>query len=318
MSVMVNPLPTASITGTGTDLCPGDSLLLTASGGSTYLWSTGANTSNIYVDTPGNYTVTAFNGCGSQVSAPYTVNALNAPLANITGITVLCPGGLVHLTGSGGSSYLWSTGEGTAAITVNAPGTYILTAINACGTDTAKADIDADPIAALFTADPVSGMAPLTVNLTNLSSGSPASFAWDFGNGSNSSLVSPSVLYNDGGTYVITLIATSSAGCHASYALNIEVGENPSSLNIPNVFSPNGDKTNDVFLVQGAFLESFEATILDRWGKQVAHWNNPTDGWDGTDENGNPVSEGTYFYLITATGTDDKTYNENGQLTLFR
>src|SRR5205823_4301784 len=61
-TVTVNPLPTPTITANGpTTFCLGGTVRLTASGGTSYVWSTGATASYIDVTETGNYTVTATN-----------------------------------------------------------------------------------------------------------------------------------------------------------------------------------------------------------------------------------------------------------------
>ena len=63
-----------------------------------------------------------------------------------------------------------------------------------------------------FTANPTSGIAPLTVNFTDQSTNSPTSWQWDFGDGNNSTEQSPSHTYNDMGQYDVTLTSTNQSG----------------------------------------------------------------------------------------------------------
>ena len=56
-----------------------------------------------------------------------------------------------------------------------------------------------------------------------------------------------------------------------SDAFVIQIAE--SELKIPNAFSPNGDGINDVFQVTYKSLAKFEATIFNRWGQKLYHWN---------------------------------------------
>ncbi|MES1217276.1 MAG: MopE-related protein, partial [Bacteroidota bacterium] len=67
--------------GGSTNLCPGESVTLTASEGSSYLWSTGATTREIIVDATGTYSVniTYAEGCTLEASASVNVGALNKP-----------------------------------------------------------------------------------------------------------------------------------------------------------------------------------------------------------------------------------------------
>lgn len=62
----------------------------------------------------------------------------------------------------------------------------------------------AQPVAD-FSADKTSGCAPLLVSFTDLSTGNPVSWQWDFGNGNTSTLQKPSVIYANPGTYEVKL-----------------------------------------------------------------------------------------------------------------
>lgn len=86
-------------------------------------------------------------------------------------------------------------------------------------------------------------------------------------------------------------------------------------VEIPNVFSPNGDNKNDFFEIK--FLTdqpTKELTVYNRWGVKVFENLNYDNKWDGNAENGQPLSEGTYFYLFNATGSE----NKRGTVSLFR
>jgi gliding motility-associated-like protein len=138
--VTVNALPaTPTITDGGpTVFCTGDSVSLTSSAGTSYLWSTGATTESINVTASGNYTVKVTDtiGCRSAASAAtgVTVNALPiTPTITAGGPTAFCPGGNVTLTSNAGTSYLWSTGATTASINVTAAGSYSVRVTNASG-----------------------------------------------------------------------------------------------------------------------------------------------------------------------------------------
>ncbi|UUX91547.1 PKD domain-containing protein [Methanoplanus endosymbiosus] len=68
-----------------------------------------------------------------------------------------------------------------------------------------------EPVSA-FTASPVSGQDPLTVQFTDLSEGNPASWSWDFGDGATSTLQNPEHIYIDEGFFDVTLITTNAYG----------------------------------------------------------------------------------------------------------
>ncbi len=318
ITITVNPLPNPQITG-NTSFCAGQQTTLTASGGDSYLWSNGATSTSIVVTTAGNYTVTAFNSCGQATSAPTVVTQIPLPVTQISGSTTFCAGQQTTLTATGGSTYLWSTGETSATITVNSAGIYTVSATNSCGTTTATTTITISSISASFTVSTATGTAPLAVDFTNTSDPSAVSFNWNFDDGSAETASSPSHVFTQVGQYDVELTATNAAGCSATYSLTIEVIDipTPSSLIIPNIFTPNGDHQNDQFIVAAERIERYNLQILNRWGNVILTMEDPEKGWDGT-INGDQAAEGTYFYQVTATGTDNKNYNETGFFELLR
>ncbi len=134
INVVVNPLPIASITASGsTVICAGQLVNLSASSGSSYIWSNGATTQNVTVNTSGTYTVTVTNSSScSAVSAPIGIIVNTSPIATITpsGSTTICTGQSVTLTASSGSQYLWSTGATSQSINATVSGNYIVTVTN--------------------------------------------------------------------------------------------------------------------------------------------------------------------------------------------
>jgi gliding motility-associated-like protein len=91
-----------------------------------------------------------------------------------------------------------------------------------------------------------------------------------------------------------------------------------SSLTIPNVFTPNGDNTNDVFKPITKNIETLQCTIYNRWGIQVAELKEPSQVWDGRNTAGMQCTAGVYYYVLTAKGTDGKEYEEKGFVQLIR
>lgn len=125
--ITVYALPAASAGG-NTSTCLGDSITLTASGGGSYLWSPGGETTaSITVGpvlaTDYSVAVTDSNGCSASDTASVSINAL--PVVSLGSDTTLCIGCQITLDpGNPGSTFLWSTGATSNTILVNAPGTY--------------------------------------------------------------------------------------------------------------------------------------------------------------------------------------------------
>jgi hypothetical protein len=152
--ITVNPIPTATINGANA-VCAGNSTILTATGGNTYLWSTGATTASITVSpsmaTSYNVTVTNAGGCSATANKTVTVNAL--PMVQASCAENVCLGSTLNLTALGngdasGATFSWSGPNGFTAASQNtsivnvtnaAAGTYIVTITNAYGcTNTAS------------------------------------------------------------------------------------------------------------------------------------------------------------------------------------
>ncbi|TFV68758.1 PKD domain-containing protein, partial [Blastococcus sp. CT_GayMR19] len=76
---------------------------------------------------------------------------------------------------------------------------------------------------ASFTRSPASGTAPLTVSFTDTSTGSPTSWAWNFGDSGTATTQNPSHTYSTAGTYQVTLTATNAGGSNTSAAQTVTV-----------------------------------------------------------------------------------------------
>ena len=135
--VTIDGLPTVSASASLSTVCAGQAVTLTATGASTYTWSDGQTGASVSVSpsTTTTYTVTGVdsNGCSATSSSvTVTVNAL--PTVAISGTLSYCAGGSTTLTATAGlSSYLWSTGATTQAITVSTAGSYTVTGTDSNG-----------------------------------------------------------------------------------------------------------------------------------------------------------------------------------------
>lgn len=95
--------------------------------------------------------------------------------------------------------------------------------------------------------------------------------------------------------------------------------DNASSIEVPNIFSPNNDGINDYFQVKAQTINSFSGQIINRWGNIVyswENWENYEAGWNGNLKGGTKAASGVYFYIIQAKGIDNIEYNLEGSLHL--
>jgi len=108
---------------------------------------------------------------------------------------------------------------------------------------------------------------------------------------------SPTV--NPGVTTYYVVQATSDSGCTAIDSLLIIVNT-IDSLIVNNFFSPNGDQSNETWNVnKPALISGCWVTIYNRWGRKVWESNSYENQWNGINMNGEPLPEGTYFYVIS-------------------
>ena len=157
ISVVVNALPTPTISSTGSTACLGTTINLTANGGATYSWSNGSTNATISVTAANVYTVTATSaeGCIATVSETVVFNANPSVTISTSGPTVFCQGGSLTLTATGGSNYVWSNGTLGATATVNQSGSYYVMVTNAAGCTTQSAlvnvTVNSVPVVAAIT-----------------------------------------------------------------------------------------------------------------------------------------------------------------------
>ncbi|MEZ4775620.1 MAG: PKD domain-containing protein [Bacteroidia bacterium] len=88
-------------------------------------------------------------------------------------------------------------------------------------------------------------------------------------------------------------------------------------LYAPNAFTPNGDQVNDIFVLKGSRIETYNLQIFSRWGMKVFETNNIEDGWDGR-YNGKDVGEGVYVFIARGIAYNGRPYLVKGSITLLR
>ena len=89
------------------------------------------------------------------------------------------------------------------------------------------------------------------------------------------------------------------------------------TLDVPNVFTPNGDGINDYFEVATDGTTVYEFTVFTRSGTQIFYSKSPRIYWNGKNSSGLDVKAGIYYYVIIETGTSDP-FEKAGFVHLFR
>ena len=185
--------------------------------------------------------------------------------------------------------------------------------------------------------NPTEDDAPLKIRFTNTSLNG-YNFEWIFTDTSNANYTvieseftenidyQPEFNYKFPDYYYPALVAISEGPCYDTLKLTEPIMVLPSELEAPNVFSPEGLEKNRYFKVTFQSIKEFHLRIYSRTGNLVYKtdvvdmysW----DGWDGNIMNSSrPAPEGTYYYIIEATGYDQVMYNHGpyrGFVYLFR
>lgn len=317
--------------GNTVNICQGDSATLngTATGGHgsySYSWNTGSTNQSITV-TPTvttTYTVTVQDTCGNNSTAAVTVNINTAvPTVQALGSIKICPGASTNISatvsnGTPAYTYSWSGGAGTlsnATVSPTATTTYTVTVTDKCGKQaTSAVTVYVPNPAPLTTVSPDQSLCPgdnaALVTTTNGGIGG-YTYTWVVISGSNSltntSSASANITNAVSGMNQYRVTITDSCGNQVTQLVNVEVKPG-CDIEIPNVFSPDGDNVNQFFAIKN--MDQFPGSklmIFDRWGLLLFESSDYKNDWDGKSKSGKDVPDGTYYYVLNR--SDDVQYN---------
>ncbi len=271
----------------------------------------------IVTDTVSGCLDTAFVNILSTTPTPLTVDAGNN--------TTICPGATSALLATGATSYTWSPttnlSSTTTASTIASPITtitYTVTGTAECSTGPASDSVTVSVLNGppmLIDAGPaqeVCGTSPYYLTAVCTGGVGGNNYTWTLITGTaadvinNPNSISANVIpsVENTNTYQITVV--DSCGNTASDMIDVTVHLN-CDLIIPNVFTPNGDGTNDNFVVLGVGIRTYSVSIFDRWGIKVYVSDDIKQVWDGKD-----VEDGTYYYMIKAESAAGRLFDEKG------
>ena len=212
--------PSLSIAATSSSICAGGSATLTASGASTYTWSTSSSATSISVSpsVTTNYTLTGVNttnGCSSTTN--FNLNVNNLPIVGSTPTsTTVCNGNAVTLNGSGATTYSWTGGITNGnAFTATASVNYTVTGTDANGcSNTAVASVSVNPLPTV-TANSTASLI-CTGNSVTLTGGGASTYTW-------SGSVSDGVAFSPTVTNTYTVTGTDANGCMNAASVSVTV-----------------------------------------------------------------------------------------------
>lgn len=303
----------------GSDLttCVGTSVTLNATNQiselTNYLWNTGSTSSILTTSNPGMYICTLYNLNLCQKTD--TIIITNYPVSplELGPNQTYCfgnPSILLNAAQAPYVSYLWSDGSTFTTLSVNNFGTYYVDAIDNNGCTSS----DTIVISPNYTYNLLFTTVDTTITLGStitLTAPTGVSYLWGTGETSQSITLSP-LEYTS-----IQVTVEQANGCYIVYVGNILIDPNP-VLFIPNLFTPNGDGSNDVLLIYGGGVESLHFKIYNRWGALVFESNSynemQTTGWDGKFNN-EDQPDGVYVWVLSGTYVNQSKIEETSKNT---
>jgi gliding motility-associated-like protein len=235
-----------------------------------------------------NFSANPASGC----QAPLTVNFTDAS------------------TGPGPFTYAWTFGDGGTSTLQNpvhnyaATGTYTVTLSIANGngcTDTLVQNnlIVVSSLNAAFSAAPTSVCQGSAVAFSDLSTGSPTSWQWDFGDGNTSNAQNPSHAYAAPGTYTVQLIVNRAPGCPDTIIQTNLI----TVLPLPTAAFSGANTTSCAAPLTTTFTDNSVGAVAWAW-----NFGDPASGGLNTSNAQNPPhtynNPGSYNVTLTVTGAN--------------
>ena len=322
--VYIAPRPSVTLSATQTAVCAGDSSILTATGGGSYLWNPGGDTTSTITIHPvinNTYSVIVTNGFGCNTADSIVITVIPHGIPTASGDTLICIGDSAHLSGTflNAGGLQWSTlGDGiflpdTNSINVTyAPGPndsisggvdIVLVTTGACFNETDTLHVSINQFPGAFAGDDVT----ITTDANNTSpiqlNGSVTNASGGFWTHTGSGVFSPDSTYlnavytasvADFSLDSIILTLTTYGGCRVAtdyLVINFEL------FSIPNVITPypNSPGFNDFFRINNLPPNS-KLRIWDRWGALVYTSDYYLNDWDGAE-----LKADTYYYALLTT-----------------
>lgn len=224
-TITVNVLDLTVDLGADQEVCELDIVLDAGNPTANFIWQDGTTAQTFNATLLGVYhvSVTDTNGCTVSDTISFTAGELTVDLGNDT---VLCESATIALdAGNPGATFLWSSGTTDQTETVNSAGGYWVQVNQGfcAGADSIMISFSS-PIVAFSVSD-TTGCAPQQVRFTDSSvvAEGIASWLWNFGDGTTSTLQNPLHIYPSNGTYEVTLTVTTNLGCVATSEKSITV-----------------------------------------------------------------------------------------------
>lgn len=217
-----------------------------------------------------------------------------------------------------GDRFLEAWGRGEQAVSPSVSPVAV-----ACKTRAVQQQREVDNEQQVSSQADLGGSAPVEITFTAAATDAAVFREWQFADDPEFDLVRLAVkedevtrTFTDAGTTYVRFIAANDDDSCEDLSETYEVFVGESRLDIPNAFSPGtSEGTNDEWKVSYKSIVEFDCHIYNRWGQELAHLTDPSQGWDGR-HGGKFVPAGVYFYAITARGADGQRYKKAGDINV--
>lgn len=323
--VNVNPLPVITMQGQDT-VCAETQTVIHAQSSipnSSFDWKYNHSSSNSLVITPSassDYVLQITSPLGCAQTDTFHITTFGPLDVTISGDTVLCDGdqSILHATSNlSNTQFVWQPSNMNANVlqvtTSDTGWVYLKGTQPECGTkiDSVRITIGQSPVITAPQNDTLCLGDAVTVSATSDVPGAIITWMPSGAKGDKQTL-SPQMTAQ-------YYVQANDGNCYSEIDSFLIVVHQLCDLKVPNVFTPNGDGTNDYFhLIQSEGIKTLNCVIINRWGNQVNEFNIPGFQWDGENRQGNKVDDGVYFYKIKATLANGRELTKSGYVHLIK
>lgn len=287
-----HPLPQPDL-GADREICAGDTATFDPGSFDQWQWSTGFTGQVLSVWYSGDFAVTVTDGNGCEAADTVTVTRYELPWVDLGPDSSLCQGDAMTLdAGAGVGQYFWTPGgETTPSVVVSSAGTYavVLTDTNGCVGIIEGVVVTVDPL-------PAPAIITKEDQEVELMSTPEAHYQWYLDGQLLPGATNQIVVPTESGNYQVMLTDTN--GCSmlsGIFHLDLDIYDAEMYQGI----SPNGDGVNDRLTIpEIEYYPDNHLQIFNRWGSGVFARKGYKNEFEGRDDQGKNLPDGTYYYVL--------------------
>lgn len=265
-------------------ICEEDTIELSVTAGTTFLWSTGETTQSIKIspDITTLYTLSVDGGATTICDSIFVYVKGSRPVVNLGPSQTICEGASVHLNAAYlQATYLWQDNSTQSTFTATEEGAYFVTATNLCG-------IDQDTIDVFVITPPVFDLGNdagicLQQQLQLCANVDADSYRWNTGS------IDSCIIITQPGKYTVTASNRCFNRSDAITIYHVVCKE----LIFYNLITPNKDGLNEYFVVENIDERDCTLSVFNRWGNKVYEKDHYNNEWDASG-----LSDGVYYYRL--------------------